>query len=201
VGAHAWLASRGADSAAPQHGLWTQQQLDELKGEGLSIAVVRARWNKEYVDALADAVVSKLKERRVSEITVHEVPGSFELPFAAKSIIQSVSARRGAGAGRASESDAREFAAQGAKVDAVVCVGVLVKGETMHFEYICEAVSQGIMRASLETGVPIIFGVLTCLSLDQVKARCGLTPHGHNHGADWGLSAIEMAAYNFARKA
>jgi 6,7-dimethyl-8-ribityllumazine synthase len=77
--------------------------------------------------------------------------------------------------------------------DALIAIGVLIKGETMHFEYISDAVSQGLMRVGLDTGVPVIFGVLTVLSDEQAKARAGLTEGGHNHGEDWGLAAVEMA--------
>jgi 6,7-dimethyl-8-ribityllumazine synthase len=77
--------------------------------------------------------------------------------------------------------------------DALIAIGVLIKGETMHFEYIADAVSQGLMRVGLDTGVPVIFGVLTVLTDEQAKARAGLTPNGHNHGEDWGLAAVEMA--------
>jgi len=63
----------------------------------------------------------------------------------------------------------------------------------MHFEYIADSVSQGLMRVSLDTGVPVIFGVLTVLNDEQAKARAGLIPGSHNHGEDWGLAAVEMA--------
>lgn len=77
--------------------------------------------------------------------------------------------------------------------DALIAIGVLIKGETMHFEYIADSVSQGLMRVGLDTGVPVIFGVLTVLNDEQAKARAGLTANGHNHGEDWGLAAVEMA--------
>jgi 6,7-dimethyl-8-ribityllumazine synthase len=77
--------------------------------------------------------------------------------------------------------------------DALIAIGVLIKGETMHFEYIADSVSQGLMRVGLDTGVPVIFGVLTVLNDEQAKARAGLTEGGHNHGEDWGLAAVEMA--------
>lgn len=82
--------------------------------------------------------------------------------------------------------------------DAVIAIGVLIKGATMHFEYICESVSQGLMRVQLDTGVPVIFGVLTALSDDQALERAGLGRNGskgHNHGEDWGLAAVEMASH------
>lgn len=64
----------------------------------------------------------------------------------------------------------------------------------MHFEYISDSVSQGLMRVQLDTGIPVIFGVLTVLTDEQAQARAGLTPGGHNHGHDWGLAAVEMGS-------
>ena len=98
-----------------------------------------------------------------------DVPGSYELPFAAKWMIETY------------------------KVDAVIAIGTLIKGSTMHFEYICQATSDGIMKVGLDTGVPVIFGVLTCLTIEQSLERAGLTEGGHNHGHDWGATAVEMA--------
>ena len=70
---------------------------------------------------------------------------------------------------------------------------MLIKGETMHFEYIADAVSQGLMRVGLDLGVPVVFGVLTVLNDDQAKARAGIGgPGSHNHGEDWGLAAVEL---------
>lgn len=68
----------------------------------------------------------------------------------------------------------------------------MIKGETMHFEYISDAVSHGLMRTQLDLGIPVIFGVLTVLSDDQAKARAGLLSGSHNHGEDWGLAAVEL---------
>ena len=76
--------------------------------------------------------------------------------------------------------------------DALIAIGVLIKGETMHFEYISDSVSQGLMRVSLDTGVPVIFGVLTVLTDEQARARAGIVDGSHNHGEDWGLAAVEM---------
>lgn len=76
--------------------------------------------------------------------------------------------------------------------DALIAIGVLIKGETMHFEYIADAVSQGLMRVQLDTGVPVVFGVLTVLSDEQARARAGVLHGSHNHGEDWGLAAVEM---------
>ena len=81
--------------------------------------------------------------------------------------------------------------------NAVIAIGVLIKGSTMHFEYISDAVSHGLMKVQLDTGVPVIFGVLTALTDDQALERAGLGKgenKGHNHGEDWGAAAVEMGA-------
>jgi len=82
--------------------------------------------------------------------------------------------------------------------DAVIAIGVLIKGSTMHFEYICDSVSHALMKVQLDTGVPVIFGVLTALTDDQALERAGLgrgEDKGHNHGEDWGLAAVEMGSH------
>lgn len=80
--------------------------------------------------------------------------------------------------------------------DAVIAIGVLIKGSTMHFEYICESVSHALMKIQLDTGTPVIFGVLTVLNDDQALERSGLKEGGHNHGEDWGAAAVEMASHS-----
>jgi 6,7-dimethyl-8-ribityllumazine synthase len=80
-------------------------------------------------------------------------------------------------------------------LDAIIAIGVLIKGETMHFEYISDAVSQGLMRVQLDVGVPVIFGLLTVLDEEQGLRRAGIGGNGsegHNHGADWGSAAVEL---------
>lgn len=77
--------------------------------------------------------------------------------------------------------------------DALIAIGVLIKGETMHFEYIADSVSQGLMRVQLDTGVPVVFGLLTVLNEKQGLQRAGVIEGSHNHGEDWGLAAVEMA--------
>lgn len=76
--------------------------------------------------------------------------------------------------------------------DAVIAIGVLIKGETMHFEYIADAVSHGLMRVQLEAGAPVVFGLLTVLDEEQGKARAGMVEGKHNHGEDWGKAAVEL---------
>jgi 6,7-dimethyl-8-ribityllumazine synthase len=85
-----------------------------------------------------------------------------------------------------------------APFDAVIAIGVLIKGATMHFEYISDSVAHGLMKVQLETGVPVIFGVLTALTDEQALERAGIGSgenKGHNHGEDWALAAVEMATH------
>lgn len=140
----------------------------QLSGAGLRIGIVWARWNEHISGSLRDGCVDALKNAGVNtdDIVVVDVPGSFEVVRGAKHLI-----------------DTHE-------VDAVVCIGALIKGETKHFEYICDPVSHGIMRLNLDTGVPVIFGVLTCLSEEQAVAR---STGENNHGVGWGNTAVEMA--------
>jgi 6,7-dimethyl-8-ribityllumazine synthase len=81
--------------------------------------------------------------------------------------------------------------------DAVIAIGVLIKGSTMHFEYICDSVSHALMKLQMDTSVPVIFGVLTCLNDEQALQRAGIgrETKGHNHGEDWGAAAVEMASH------
>mmetsp|Transcript_112355 Transcript_112355/g.194741 ORF Transcript_112355/g.194741 Transcript_112355/m.194741 type:complete len:88 (-) Transcript_112355:142-405(-) len=73
----------------------------------------------------------------------------------------------------------------------MICIGCLIKGETMHFEYINEAVAQGIMRLNLDYKVPVVYGILSVLNEDQAKARSGLDGAGHNSGKEWGVTCVE----------
>lgn len=81
--------------------------------------------------------------------------------------------------------------------DAIIAIGVLIKGETMHFEYISDAVSHGLMRVQLDSRVPVVFGLLTALSEEQALQRAGIGSEvgkrGHCHGEDWGAAAVELA--------
>lgn len=111
------------------------------------------------------------KECKVTEenVFIKEVPGAYELPYAAKLLAMS------------------------GTVDAIICTGVLIKGDTLHFEYISDAVTSGIMNVNLVTMTPVVYGVLNCLDEEQVKKRSSDENGGHNHGVDWGKTAVEMA--------
>jgi len=149
-------------------------------GKGLRVAIVHTRWNESIVAALVNGAKTALRDCGVKADDIHivTVPGSYELPFAARSL-----AVNGDDKGR--------------RFDSIIAIGVLIKGDTMHFEYICDAATHGLLRVGLDTGRPVIFGVLTCLTELQAQKRAGLTADGHNHGTDWGLAAVEMAKYRF----
>lgn len=161
------------------------------------------RWNETIIDPLVRGAQEALLRHGVKAENIHvsSCPGSFELPFATQSLI-SLSQTAASSSNTISATD---LLSEGTETvadtkgplkipfDAVISVGVLIKGETMHFEYICDAVSHGLMRVQLESRVPVIFGVLTVLTEDQAKARAGLDGKKHNHGESWGEAAVEMA--------
>ena len=147
----------------------------KINGAGLTIGIVHARWNDAVVGALV-AGAKNVVEKSGANVKVMSVPGSYELLYGARALQES------------------------GKVHAIICVGCLIKGETMHFEYICEAVSQGIMKLNLEGNCPVIFGVLACLNDDQALVRAGLKDGKHNHGEEWGATALEMATLRGAIK-
>ncbi|KAJ7685614.1 6,7-dimethyl-8-ribityllumazine synthase [Mycena polygramma] len=183
----------------------------QYDGSTLRVAIVHARWNAKVIDALVAGAVAKLKERGVkdSNIIVQSVPGSFELPLACSRVIAGAHVQAasnvtdllgglsfGGGNSRAgTPAPAGVVTMPNEPFDAVIAVGVLIKGSTMHFEYICDAVSHALMKVQLDSGVPVIFGVLTALTDEQALDRAGLTPTGHNHGEDWGLAAVEMGSH------
>lgn len=139
-----------------------------FEGRGLRVAVVAARFNETVSLRLVEGARDCLKRHGVSEddVSVAWVPGAFEIPLVAA---------RMAGSG--------EF-------DAVVCVGAVIRGATAHFDYVARAASQGIARASQETGVPITFGVLTTEDSEQAAERSG--GKLGNKGFEAALAALEM---------
>jgi 6,7-dimethyl-8-ribityllumazine synthase len=138
------------------------------KATGRRFALVVSTFNKDITDGLLRGARSALTDAGASsaDITVVRVPGAFEIPFTARRL-----ARTG-------------------RYDAVVCLGCVIKGDTMHFEYIASAVSHGIMAVSADTGVPVTFGVLTTLTEEQAVARSVDGPD--NKGREAALSAVEM---------
>jgi len=131
--------------------------------------VVVSRFNEEITSGLLGGARTALLAAGVADddVTLVHVPGAFEIPVAALHLAQS------------------------GHFDAIICLGCLIKGETMHFEYIAEAASQGIMNVSVATGVPVAFGVLTTITEEQAVVRSG--PGDGNKGREAALAAIEMA--------
>ena len=144
------------------------------------MAIVTTRWNAGVVEALQRRCVETLTAHGVAAADISEcrVPGAFELPFACKSLILR---------SRLSASP----------LQAVVALGCLIKGDTPHFEYISSSCTAGLGQVALETGVPVIMGVLTCLTEEQARQRSGLTAAAHNHGEDYALAAMDMAKLAF----
>ncbi len=145
-------------------------------GKGKKIGVVVSEWNNDITFPLYDGCIDTLKKHGVeaSNIFTKVVPGSFELPFAAKSFILEE------------------------KVDAVICIGCVIKGETDHDIYINQSVAQAIMQLGLMTDKPFIFGVLTPNTHEQAKDRAG-GKHG-NKGVEAAVSALKMIAIKKDRK-
>lgn len=141
------------------------------RGDGLRIAIVCGRFNDGITERLLDGAVPALRERGVADddITLVWVPGSFEIPFAA-----------------------RQLALTG-RYDAIVTLGAVIRGETGHYDFVAGECARGIQQAQLETGVPIIFGVLTTDTLEQALARS--ETGADNRGADSAIAAVEMAAF------
>ena len=136
---------------------------------GLRVAIVVSRFNPAITYALRDGATSALTTAGAEAVEVFEVPGAFEIPFAAKVV------------------------ATGGEFDAVVCLGCLIRGATPHFEYIASAVSHGITAAAADTGVPMAFGVLTVNTDAEALERAA--PDRTNKGWEAAVAAIEMALF------
>jgi 6,7-dimethyl-8-ribityllumazine synthase len=134
---------------------------------GARAAIISARWHSEICDLLVDGAKRAITESKISDISVHEVPGSFELPLAAKFALEN-------------------------GADFAVVVGVVVRGETPHFDYVCKGVTDGIMKVSLDLGKPIGFGVLTVENIEQAIARSGGPGSKEDKGYDSAIAALEL---------
>ncbi|WP_432559168.1 6,7-dimethyl-8-ribityllumazine synthase [Granulicoccus sp. GXG6511] len=137
------------------------------QGSGLRVAIVAASWHTTVMDGLLGGARRALSEAGVSEVTEVRVPGSFELPVAA----------------------ARLAAAH----DAVVALGVVIRGGTPHFEYVCSAATNGLCEVSVRTGVPVGFGVLTCDNEEQALDRAGLNGSAEDKGHEAATAAVATA--------
>ncbi len=154
------------ESFVPQGGFSADKALDAT---GLRFAVIVARFNAHVTRGLYDGCLEELGELSVSAelLSTFDVPGCFELPLVAK-----------------------ELASTG-RFDAVICLGAIIRGDTPHFDYVSSETASGIQRAALDTGVPVIFGVLTTDNEEQALARIGGVA-GHK-GKEAALTAVEMA--------
>lgn len=141
----------------------------QLVGEGLKIGIVVSRFNDFITGRLVDGAFDGLTRHQVKEedIDIAYVPGAFELPLVAKKM------------------------AQTGNYDAVITLGCVIRGATSHYDYVCNEAAKGIAKASEDTGVPVIFGVLTTENIEQAIERAG-TKAG-NKGAEVAVGAIEMA--------
>ena len=139
----------------------------ELKGTGLSLAVVVSRFNEQVTSRLLVGAREAVQRHNVSHYDIVWVPGSFELPLAAKRLAQS------------------------GRYHAIVCLGAVIRHETDHYEHVAREAASGLQRAALDTGVPCIFGVLTCDDEEHALDRAG-GRHG-NKGFEAVESAIQMA--------
>ncbi len=144
----------------------------KLKGDGKKIAVVVSRFNDFITSRLLDGALDGLARTGVADddVTVVRVPGSFEIPLAAK-----------------------RLAASG-RYNAVICIGAVIRGETPHYEHVAREVTKGIAQSSLELDVPIVYGLLTTDTIEQAVERAG--SKGGNKGFDAALTAVEMASLN-----
>ena len=149
------------------------RQIQVLEGkvvapQGMKVGIVAARFNEIIVNKLLGGAVDGLVRHGVEDenITAAWVPGAFEIAVAAQKMAQS------------------------GNYDAVICVGTVIRGDTSHYDYVCNEVSKGIAHVSLETGIPVLFGVLTTENIEQAIARAG--SKAGNKGYDCALSAIEM---------
>ena len=140
----------------------------QIDGRGLRVVVVAASWHQQVMDGLVAGALRALDEAGVTEHQVVRVPGSFELPVAAQA-----AARSGA--------------------DAVVALGVVIRGGTPHFDYVCAAATDGLTRVALDTGVPVGFGVLTCDDEAQALDRAGLPGSSEDKGREATQAALATA--------
>ena len=140
-----------------------------LDGAGLRVAIVRSRFNEDITESLLVAAQKTLHELEVrdDDVVCATVPGAFELPIVAKRLADS------------------------GRYDAIVALGAVIRGETGHYELVAQAAASGIARVALDTGVPVIFGVLATETTEQARARAGGALG--NRGEDAARAAVEMA--------
>lgn len=143
-------------------------QLD-VSGEGVKVFVIATSWHERIMDGLVAGARKELAKSGATDVTIWRVPGAFELPLAASKAIQ-----------------------QGAQ--AVIALGVVIRGETPHFDYVCNAATDGLTRVQLDSSVPIGFGLLTVNSEAEALNRAGLDGSREDKGAEAVQAALTMVA-------
>lgn len=140
----------------------------KLNAEGFRFALVASRWNDFLTSRLVEGALDALERLGADEkaVALFKVPGSFEIPLLARKLAGS------------------------AKYDAVICLGTIIRGETPHFEYIAGEVTKGIAQAAMETGVPVLYGIVTADTLEQAIDRAGVK--AGNKGFEAAMSAVEL---------
>ena len=141
---------------------------DLKKCAHLRVGIVAAQWHTEVMDALVDNARKALAELGIDEPMLVRVPGCFELPVAAHALAKH-------------------------RYDAIVALGVVVRGGTPHFEYVCSAATDGLTKVAVESGIPVGFGVLTCDTEQQALDRAGLPGSAEDKGREAALSAVATA--------
>ncbi|MEX0890328.1 MAG: 6,7-dimethyl-8-ribityllumazine synthase [Balneolaceae bacterium] len=143
---------------------------DDINWSRVRVAVVAANWNSMITDEMLNGAIETLKEYGIDEgrITVVRCPGAYELPLSCKLFIEKV------------------------EIDGVIAIGAVIRGETPHFDYVCDAVNRGIMELNLTSGKPVTFGVLTTDTVDQAMERAGVDRG--NKGAEAALALCDMIA-------
>ncbi len=156
--------------ATASHNLSEHDPASVPSGAGLRFGLVVSEWNREITDALRKGAIGTLIQYGVRPEDILEVwvPGSFELPLGA------------------------QFLLERQRLDGVICLGSIIRGETPHFEYVCQGTTKGIMDVSLKFSLPVIFGVLTDDNMEQAVARSG-GKHG-NKGIDCAIALLKMAS-------
>jgi len=134
---------------------------------GRRVGIVSSRWHSEICEALVEGSHRALREANITDIELRYVAGSFEIPLMAKRMLE-----------------------QGC--DAVIALGLVLRGETPHFDYVCQGVTNGVMKVMLTSGKPIGFGVLMCDSLDQAIARSGVSGSKEDKGYDATVAALDL---------
>lgn len=140
---------------------------DPVDAAGLTLAIAAARWHAEITDSLVERAVAAAKACGIDDPPVVRVPGAAELAVVAAELA--------------------------ASHDAVACLGAVIRGGTPHFDYVCDAVTYGLSRAALDAGTPIGNGVLTCDTLEQARARCGLEGSVEDKGWEAVVAALDTA--------